>query len=177
MAANMHILKCTAEYGKVYYIEFGGVRQCRLVATESDGTTEYYVLDIAGLGIRHVCPKSKGLSTNWWHTSQIDSVLAETPEDLSRRRFLKDWYGSTANAYNSRFIEPFFPNYSVCGCGGGIHFWTWNGTRPELQSVSSPCAWRINQEGFHCVLNENTEGRFRSEKECRAHNQINVITF
>lgn len=176
---NIRILKCNAEYGKIYYVEYkGSIRQCKLVRTESEGYGACYVLNIAGIGEARISAKADGLYNNWWNTSQIESVLAASPEDLIRKRYLTDNYGTTANAYNSRFIEPYFPGYSVCGCGGGIYFWKWNGVRPALYQVNGDYSWTIDEDGFHCVLNEMNCERCRTEKECLEKNRkTEVITF
>lgn len=179
MASNIRILKCTAEYGKTYYVELGNrIRECRLIATASDGKKPYYILDVAGLGETMVNAKDEPFNDRWWNTSRIESVLAETPEDLTRKKFLTDWYGSTSNAYNSKFIEPFFPNYIVCGCGGGIHFWEWNGIRPELYSLNGKIRWRLDRSGFHCMINEMSKGRYKTKEECiKANRSPEVVRF
>lgn len=175
MEANIDILKCSADFDKVYYIEFeGAIRQCKLLATEGTGKQAYYVLDIAGIGTRKVMPK-KGHGSNWWYTSTIESILAESPEHISKRLYIKDQYGSTCNAFNSSFMEPFFPNYNVCGDGGGIYFWKWNGIRPELFKVTGDISWRMDRKGFHCILNDQTEGRFSRKKKCEEAYQKEMI--
>ena len=179
MATNIDILKCSADYDKFYYIEYeGAIRQCRLLATEGTGRQAYYILEIAGIGIKKIKPKD-GHQSNWWNTSTVESVLAESPELLSKRKFINDQYGSTCNAYNSAFVAPFLPNYSVCGCGGGIHFWKWNGIRPELYNVEGSIRWRIDRKGFHCNLNDQPEERYSSKKKCEeAHkNDLKFIKF
>lgn len=179
MAADIDILQSTAKFGSKYYIEYeGAIRECILIATEGNGRQCWYLLQIAGIGTVRIEPKKRSSKTDYWYTSKIDSVLAESPEDISKQKYLLDWYGSTCNAYNSKFIAPFFPNYSVCGCGGGIHFWKWDGIRPELYEITQPCAWRIDENGFSCRLNDHTEGRYASSKQCmEANNKLNVVTF
>ena len=151
MNLNIDILKSSAKYGKIYYIAYDGeIRQCKLIATAGKNRNAYYVLNIAGRGIRHIMPKT--CSDNWWQTSLIESVMAASPEDLIKGKFLKDCYGSTCNAFNSRFIEPFFPDYLVCCSGGGIHCWKWNGLQPQLYTVTGSAEWRIDEKGSLAVL-------------------------
>lgn len=179
MAANINILKCSADYNKIYYIEYeGAIRQCRLLATEGTDRQAYYVLEIAGIGIRKIEPKDKD-TQSWWYSSTIESVLAKSPKHLSNKKYLKDKYGSTNNSYNSPFVSPLLPNYSVCDCEAGIHYWKWNGIRPELNSVEGSVNWRIDSKGFHCSLNDHPEERYSTKIRCEdAHkNDYKIIKF
>ena len=85
MAANINILKCSADYNKIYYIEYeGAIRQCRLLATEGTDEQAYYVLEIAGIGTRKIEPKDKD-TQSWWYSSTVESVLAKSPKHLSNK--------------------------------------------------------------------------------------------
>lgn len=174
----MTILQSSAEYGKIYYVEYrGAIRQCRLVSTHGSNGKCWYQLEVAGVGEVNLPMAHR--SDSWWYTSQIESILAESPEDLRRGKFLVDGYGTTSNAYNYRFIKPFLPNYEPCVCGGGITFWKWDGVRARCYYENGEFPWRIDKDGFHCSINAPllTEGRYDSKDACENANAPEVVTF
>lgn len=175
----MTILQSSADYDKVYYVEYQGViRQCRLIATQGRGHHCEYRLEVAGVG-EVLVPFRPKESDRWWYCSKVQSILAESPEDLRRGKYLEDSYGTTQNAYNERFLQPFFPNYKVCICGGGIIFWEWDGVRARCYYEKGEFPWFIDREGFHCSINAPvlTEGRYGDPDECERANTPEVITF
>lgn len=173
--ADIDVLKCNADFDKIYYIEYAGaVRQCKLIGTAGVGRRAWYILNVAGAGEVKIEPYE---DSSWWYSSKRRSILAETAEDVSRGKFIEDSYGSTFNGYNYGFIKDFFPNYNVCGCGGGIGFWRWNGIRPTYYSVCGEYSWHIDRDGFHCSLND-ISNRFPTEQACRASvSRMDVVEF
>jgi hypothetical protein len=181
----MEILKCNAEFDKVYYVEYrGGLRQCKFIRTESGNSHNRYipcyVLDVAGLGeMRFEFPR-QNLFDSWYRTSTAPSILYESVESYRMRKPIIDNYGSTGNAYNCRFIEPLFRHHSTCNCGGYTYTWKWDGCKAVCYTIEnmSKIPWTWDKDGFHCTLNdERNSGCFRSEKECIAANKIQVVTF
>lgn len=175
----MYVLQSSADFNKVYYVEYqGAIRQCKLISTQGRGSLCEYRLNVAGIG-EVLIPFRPKESDNWWYNSQVKSILAETPEDLRRGKFVIDSYGSTGNAYNYRFLKPFFPNYDVCICGGGIIFWEWNGMRAVCYSVKGEFPWFIDEKGFHCALNakEMVTGRYDEKDKCEKEHTPEVVTF
>lgn len=178
----MEILKCNADFDKVYYVEYNNkLCQCKLIKTESggyaNGYTPVYVLNVAGIGeVRFSFPRMKRFDT-WYHTSKSPSILYESIEDYRKGTPIEDDYGSMSNAYNSRFIKPLFKHHSPCNCGGSTYTWKWDGCKAVCYSVSvATWYWSWDKDGFHCSLNDD-EGCFRSKQECEEANQIEVVEF
>lgn len=178
----MYILKSSADFDKVYYVEYKRkIHQCKFIATEHDGNRDaHYILDVAGVG-RVALPHHIESGSGWYNTSQGKSILAESVEDLRKGKYLVDWYGTTNNAYNSRFLQPLFPHYDVCICGGGIRFWKWDGIRAQSYLVTrdKDIYWRYDKDGFHCILNEEdiVKDRYPSRKACEDAHTPEVVTF
>jgi hypothetical protein len=177
----MNILKCVAEYDKVYYVVYKNkIHQCKFIATELVNGEACYILDVAGVGTISI-PNRIPSGGGWWNSSRCESILAESPEDIRRGKYLLDWYGTTNNAYNSRFLEPLFPHYDVCVCGGGILFWEWDGIKAVCYRVQEnvPIYWRYDKDGFHCSLNRmpDIEDRYPSRKACEDAHEPEVVTF
>lgn len=180
----MEILKCNADFDKVYYVEINGtLRECKLIRTEAGNAsncyTPLYILDVAGTGIMRLeFPRQSRFDT-WYRSSTTPSILYESVEDFRKRKPITDNYGSTSNAYNHKFIEPLFPYHSHCNCGGTTYTWKWDGCKAVCYSVQvSRLFWSWDRQGFHCCLN-NEKDCYRSQKECeRANaNKINVVRF
>ena len=178
----MTILKSSADYDKVYYVVYNDkIHQCKFLGTRSGMRGRaLYMLNIAGVGIVNMpCKEGHNLYPDWWNTSRHPSILAESVENLRKGRFIEDYFGSTNNAYNYGFLKDFLPNYDICGCGGGIYFWHWNGYKAERYKVTGDYEWFIDQLGFHCILNREdvVDGRYSTSKECEEANTPEVVTF
>lgn len=180
----MEILKCNADFDKVYYVEYRGtLRQCRLVRTQAGNPTNrytpVYVLDVAGVGeVVFAFPRQQRFDT-WYRTSRTPSILYESIEDYRKGKPIEDNYGSTGNAYNCRFIEPLFRYHSPCNCGGDTYTWRWNGVKAVCYSVDmSGVYWTWDRNGFHCALNDSPDADgFRTRKECEDANKVEVVKF
>lgn len=174
----MEILKCNADYNKVYYVEFNGtLRQCKLIRTESSEKNPCYVLDIALMGKVRIQADRFRHFNKWYHTSKIPSILYESVEDYRKGKPITDEYGSTGNCYNSKFIEPLFKICSTCNCGGSVYLWKWDGCKAVeyIVSMNSVC-WHWDADGFHCNLND-MQGCYRTKEECIKNNEVSVVTF
>lgn len=177
----MEVLKCNAEFNKIYYIEIeGSLRQCKLIRTElSRALSEIpvYVLDVAQMGVTRIKAERFRHFDKWYHKSEIQSVLYESIEDYRNGKPITDNYGSTGNCYNSDFIEPLFTRCSPCNCGGYIYTWKWDGCKACRYAVNTANAeWSWDASGFHCGLNDMKDC-YRTEQECIKANDIKVVTF
>lgn len=174
----MHILKCNADFGKIYYVEVQGtLRQCKFIRTELGGIRPYYVLDIAGIGIAKIGCDSSRYFDKWYRTSTIPSILYASIDDYRNNKPIMDNYGSTGNCFNSKFIEPLFKCHAVCQCGGSVATWKWDGCKAIKYIVGvSNIGWTWDEDGFHCILNEST-GCYRSKRECEMNSNILVVAF
>lgn len=48
----MEILKCNADFSKIYYVEINGsLHQCKFIRTESSAKIPLYVLKVAKIGV------------------------------------------------------------------------------------------------------------------------------
>lgn len=182
----MEILKCNADFDKVYYVEYRGeLRQCKLIRTESGNSynryTPLYVLNVAGLGEMRFEALRQSHFDKWYHTSKIPSILYESVDAYRLRRPIEDNFGSTSNAYNTRFIEPLFRYHSPCNCGGSTYTWKWDGCKAVCYTINDVfrISWTWDRDGFHCCLNdkEYASNCFRSKEECTKANKIQVVTF
>lgn len=182
----MAILKCNADFDKVYYVEYRGeLRQCKLIRTESGNAsnryTPCYVLNVAGLGEMHFLCLACRYFVSWYRTSKMPSILYESVDAYRMGKPIEDNYGSTSNAYNTSFIKPLFHHHSPCNCGGSTYTWKWDGCKAVCYEVKemSEIPWTWDKEGFHCYLNDDEyySDCFRSEKECRDANKIKVVKF
>lgn len=174
----MEILKCNADFNKVYYVEFGGqLCQCKLIRTEAVDNTPVYVLNIAQKGVVKI-PANRSLHFDkWYRGSKIPSILYASIEDYRNRTPIIDDYGCTGNCYNTPFIDKLFKYCKPCNCGGSTVTWKWNGCKAikhivDMRNIS----WQWDNEGFHCTLND-LEGCYRTEKECEMNSTMSVITF
>lgn len=182
----MEILKCNADFDKVYYVEYNNkLCQCKLIKTESGGYanryTPVYVLNVAGVGeVRFLFPRHNRFDS-WYHTSKTPSILYESIEDYRKGKPIEDNYGGTDNAYNSKFIEPLFKHHSTCNCGGSTYTWKWDGCKAVCYEVRDTfkIPWTWDKEGFHCILNDDEyySDCFRSKEECSDANMIKTVTF
>lgn len=174
----MEILKCNADFNKVYYVEIdGSLRQCKLIRTESTNIVPIYVLDVAQKGIVKISAERFRHFDKWYHKSEIPSILYESVEDYRKGKPITDEYGSTGNCYNSRFIEPLFKTCSTCNCGGGVYFWKWDGCKAVKYIVNmNNAVWHWDVNGFHCELNE-LQDCYRTQKECIENSEVSVVTF
>lgn len=173
-----YVLKCNAEFDKIYYVKYhNSLRECKFLRTEGRGHKCYYVLNIAGVGIINIeCNPSRHSFPDWWNTSQTSSILYESIDLYKKGKPIIDNYGTTGNAYNYKFLEPLFPNYDVCGCGGGIYAWKWNGCEPVRYQITGTVCWTWDEDGFKCNLHEY-EGYYPSRLACEKANQIEVVRF
>lgn len=106
----MEILKCNAEYNKVYYVEIEKVLyQCKLIRTEIGVRNPLYVLDVAKKGIVKIETNNRQrYFDQWYRNSTIPSILYESVEDYRNGKPIIDNYGSTSNCYNTPFIDKLF---------------------------------------------------------------------
>lgn len=174
----MEILKCNADYNKVYYVELYNVlHQCKLIRTESSTNIPVYVLDVAQRGLVRIQADRSNHFNKWYYNSEIPSILYESIEDYRKRKPITDNYGSTDNCYNSVFISKLFKYHKPCNCGGSTYTWKWNGCKAIRYIVSmNKVSWSWDANGFHCELNE-LQNCYRTEGECIADNSVEVITF
>lgn len=174
----MEILKCNAEYNKVYYVELYNVlHQCKLIRTESSTNIPVYVLDVAHKGVVRVQANRFNHFDYWYRRSKIPSILYESVEDYRNGKPITDEYGSTSNCYNRKFIEPLFKTCSTCNCGGAVYAWRWDGCKAVEYIINTKrVSWTWDAYGFHCELND-LDGYYRTERECIENNKISVITF
>lgn len=175
----MEILKCNAEYDKVYYVVFDNtLRQCKLIKTiGSEKTIPMYVLNIAQIGIVSIQAPRQSEFKSWYHSSKIPSILYESIENYQKNKPIIDDYGSMSNCYNSKFLRPLFKFHQPCNCGGSTYTWKWNGFK-AVKYIVSLCNidWSWDNNGFQCLLNEQNDC-YKSEEDCIKHNQIQIVTF
>ena len=174
----MEILKCNAEFNKIYYVEYNNTLcQCKFIQTYGTDTQCYYILDIAGFGIQRIPYKRQLHFDKWYHTSETDSILYQSIEDYKKHKPIKDNYGSTSNGYNCDFIRPLFKYVSPCHCGGYTYTWKWNGVRAVEYIVSLKNEyWFWDNNGFHSTLN-HLSGSYKSAKECEMNSKLKITTF
>ena len=175
----MEILKCNAEYNKVYYVEIEKVLyQCKLIGTEIGVRSPLYVLDVAKKGIVKIETNNRHrYFDQWYRNSTIPSILYESVEDYRNGKPIIDNYGSTNNCYNAPFIDKLFKHHKPCNCGGSIITWKWDGCKAVqyIVNMNSVC-WYWDSNGFHCNLNDE-QGCYRTKEECLKKNEISVVTF
>jgi hypothetical protein len=175
----MEILKCNAEFGKVYYVGINNtLHQCKLIRTESHLGRPSYVLDVAQRGEVRIEADRQRYFDKWYRTNEIPSILYKSVEDYRNHKPIIDNYGSTSNCFNSKFIEPLFTRCSTCNCGGGIYTWRWNGCKAVCYLLTSKeeIGWSWDVNGFHCSLNYMRDS-YRTKRECEESNQMNIVTF
>lgn len=174
----MEILKCNADFNKVYYVELNGALcQCKFIRTESSERAPIYVLDVAQRGIVRIQADTDSHFYERHYASKIPSILYESVEDFRKGKPITDEYGSTSNCYNSKFIEPLFKTCSTCNCGGSVYLWKWNGCKAVKYFVNMNCVrWHWDADGFHCNLND-MQGCYRTEEECIKNNEVSVVRF
>lgn len=174
----MEILKCNADYNKVYYVEFNGsLHQCKLIRTESSKQAPCYVLDVALMGTVRIHADRFRHFDKWYHTSKIPSILYESVEDYRNGIPITDEYGSTDNCYNAPFISKLFKHCTPCNCGGSTIAWKWNGCKAVKNIVSfKDVSWSWNENGFHCNVNDLIDC-YRTKEECENNSKVSVINF
>lgn len=175
----MEILKCNADYNKMYYVEmYGKQHQCKLIRTESSKpVAPVYVLDVAQIGLVRIQADRFHHFNKWYHSSKIPSILYESVEDYRNRKPITDEYGSMSNCYNTGFIEPLFKTCSTCNCGGLVYTWKWDGCKAVKCIVNMQNAvWYWDADGFHCNLND-MQGCYSTKEECIKNNEVSVVTF
>lgn len=173
----MEILKCNADFSKIYYVEINGsLHQCKLLRTES-ANIPLYVLDVAQIGIAKIKVRRFEHFNKWYHCSKIPSILYKSIEDYRNNNPIIDNYGGTDNCYNSGFIMPLFKRCSTCNCGGSVYTWKWDGCKAVKHIVNmSKVTWYWDADGFHCNLND-MQDCYRTQEECIKNNEVMVVKF
>lgn len=174
----MEILKCNADFNKVYYVKFNGsLHQCKFIRTMGGAHIPLYVLDVAKVGVVNIEARRSECFDKWYRSSEIPSVLYNSVEDYRNNKTIMDNYGSTGNCYNSSFIVPLFKRCSTCNCGGSVYTWKWDGCKAVKHIVNpSKVTWYYDADGFHCGLNE-LEDCYKTQHDCEVNNKISVVTF
>ena len=194
----MEILKVNYEIGAKCYIRFrNAFHECIFMGTrgiknQQGFTKSCYVLNIAGIGIVNLEFDRLGQFNNWYNSTTCNTILYATLDDcMNKTKPITAKYGSTSNCYNGKFMEQFFPECSVCNCGGTIYGWAWDGTDAvEVRCSLSSAEYIINANGFH------REGRvfsigyadsyrmcndlgkiYPSKAACMAEHKAIVVTF
>lgn len=174
----MEILKCNADYNKIYYVESKGqLYQCTFIRTELKSGTPVYVLNIAQRGIVKI-PANRTLHYNqWYRNSKIPSILYESVEDYRNHTPIIDDYGSTCNCYNTPFVDKLFKRCKTCNCGGSTITWKWSGCKAVRHIVPlKNISWHWDVTGFHCELND-LKDCYRTKEECEKNSLMTVVTF
>lgn len=174
----MEILKCNADYSKVYYVELNGsLHQCKMIRTESYKHSPCYVLDVASVGEMRIQVDRFRHFNKWYYSSKIPSILYESVEDYRNGKPITDEYGSTGNCYNGVFIAPLFKTCSTCNCGGSVYTWKWDGCKAVKHIFNtSEVTWHWDADGFHCNLND-MQDCYRTGEECIKNNEVMVVKF
>lgn len=175
----MEILKCNADYNKVYYVVYENtLRQCKFIKTIGNGDCiPMYVLNIAQIGIVNIQAPRQSEFNSWYHSSKIKSILYESVEDYRNNKPIIDEYGSTSNCNNSKFLRPLFKFHRPCNCGGSTYTWKWNGFQADSYIVNlRNVEWSWDNNGFQCSLNNHVDC-YKSEEDCIKNNQIAIVTF
>lgn len=175
----MEILHCTADYDKIYYIEYeNALHECKFLGTESGyKTSPVYVLNISGLGVVRIPFQIMNAFDTWYRGSCAKGILYESVEDFRNGLPIMDEYGSTDNAYNSQFLNPLFSTCTPCNCGGDTYTWSWDGTKAVRYIVNwNGTRWSWDKRGFLCSVNE-MEGWYATKEECEKANSINIVKF
>lgn len=176
----MTILKCNADYDKVYFVEYNGtLRECKLIRTEGGLARGVYVLNVAGVGETHFDCLSRRFN-QWYMSGKLPSILYASVEDYKKGNPIMDEYGSTSNAYNFSFLDPLLKYHDPCNCGGYTYTWRWNGVKAVCHSVDvSRTAWTWDENGFHCSLNDENAWKdcYKSKEACERANTISVVGF
>ena len=195
----MEILQVDYEIGAKCYTRYDNAfRECIFMGTKgvTDGRNHVvscYVLNIAGIGIRYVAFDRFGQFNNWYRGTTCNTTLYKTVDDcMCKRNPIMAKYGDTENCYNGRFMEQFFPECSVCNCGGSIYGWAWDGTDAiEVGCRLTSDEYKIDESGFHkvgrvqaswCVGNLRRicvgwGEVYRTKEECLANNKAEIVTF
>ena len=194
----MEILKVNYEIGAKCYARFqNAFRECIFMGTrgiknQKGYTISCYVLNIAGIGIVNLEFDRFNQFDNWYRGTTCYTTLYATLDDcMNKTNPITANYGDTENCYNSKFMEQFFPECSVCNCGGTIYGWAWNGTDAvQVRCSLSSAEYTIDENGFH------REGRvfsigyadsyemcrdlgkiYPSKAACMAEHKAKVVTF
>lgn len=193
----MEILKVNYEIGAKCYTRYGNAfRECIFLGTRGikyDGQVDsYYVLNIAGVGETFVKFDRGGQFNKWYHGTECYTTLYPTLDDCKNKtKCITAKYGTTDNCFNSIFMKQFFPECSVCNCGGTIYGWAWNGTDAvKVRCALSSAEYTIDENGFHRDGRVYSIGYANSHNMCRdfskiyptkdacmAENKAEVITF
>ena len=191
-------MKVNYEIGAKCYTRFqNAFRECIFMGTkgiknEKGYTNSYYVLNIAGVGETLIEFDRFHQFDNWYHGSRCYTPLYPTLEDcMNKTNPITAMYGTTDNCYNSSFMEQFFPECSVCNCGGTIYAWAWNGTDAvQVRCSLTSAEYTIDAEGFHRVGRVYSVGYadsygmcrdlgkvYPSKAACMAEHKAEVVTF
>lgn len=174
----MYILKCNAEFDKVYYVELDNTLfQCKLIRTEGGPETyPVYVLDVATKGETRVKMRRVYIDV-WYKTSKIPSVLYESVDDFRNDTPITDNCGLTSNCYNRQFTEPLFKNCTLTSSSAQVAAWKYTGCKAaEVRLTGDVMYWTWDRDGFHCGVND-IPGIYRTKEECEDANKINIVTF
>ena len=197
----MEILKVNLQYGSKCYLRHdGAIREAIFNGTKcvdkvNGGYAYCYMLDIAGIGERLVEFDRFHTFDDWYRNTTCKTCLYPTINDcVNHRNAISANFGSVSNAWNAKFMRPYFPNFSVCDCGGYIHSYAWDGTQAVFLSAKlNDRTWTMDKYGFRIDEPMNiiwsvqgayrTFGRFyptktyRTKQECEADNTPIVVTF
>ncbi len=195
---TMEILKVNYEIGKKCFMRFNNAfRECIFLGTkgvknEKGCVVSYYILNIAGVGETLVKFDRFNQFDKWYHSTLCNTILYPTLEDCKNKtNCITAMYGSTDNCYNGKFMKQFFPECSVCNCGGTIYGWAWNGTDAVVVSCRLTSAeYSIDENGFHkegrvmsCSYTDSYNfcgdlGKiYPTKAACIAEHEANVVTF
>lgn len=196
----MEILKVNYKIGAKCYTRYqNAFRECIFLGTkgikreeQTNYADSFYVLNIAGIGETLIQFDRAGQSGNWYRTTKCNTPLYPTLDDcMNKTNCITAMYGTTSNCYNAAFMRQFFPECSVCNCGGNIYAWAWNGT----DAVKIICGLTSNEylfdkDGFHrngevfaiaragiCSAFENFCKIYPSKEACMAENKAEIVTF
>lgn len=194
----MEILKVNYEIGAKCYTRFqNAFRECIFLGTRgikggNGYTHSYYVLNIAGIGIINLKFNRLNQFDYWYHNTTCNTPLYVTLDDcMNEVNPITANYGSTTNCYNGKFMEQFFPECSVCNCGGTIYGWVWNGTDAvQVRCALSSAEYTIDENGFHregrvysisyansYVLCMDLGKIYPSKAACMAEHKAEVVRF
>jgi len=182
-------------FGEKCYIKFdGAIRECIFNGTRTTDKGVAMMLNIAQVGNRNVLFPRFETFDSWYHGGLAKLPIYKTLDDAKANRFMVGYYGEADNCYNSKFIQPFYKNVSVCNCGGSNYAWWWNGVDAVNVFISLPNGYIDDANGFRfiggfkivgyvnnhlrIIFKEVSENElYLSKERCCAEHKPKVVTF
>lgn len=165
----MELLICLAEIGEKYYVKYNErIRACYFIGTKGYGEKVVYIADIAGVGVTEIPFEDRNKQFDeWYRGKEINSIFAESPEDLMLGKYVKALYGSPSNSWNTSLFKRFLPGlrWGESYSPFGFKFNKQN-LEAEFVYVRGWNYWELDARGFHHDI--NLDDIYATKEECLA---------